>query len=106
MSRLSIISGALLLSALPAAAQQADPAIGRGIAMSACAACHRVEASPDGPSPNPDAPRFADVARMNSTTELSIRVFLRSSHAAMPNFMLGAEEIDSIAAYILGLARQ
>jgi hypothetical protein len=34
---------------------------------------------------------------------LSLKVFLRSSHRNMPNFILGREEIDSLASYILGL---
>jgi len=41
---------------------------------------------------------------MPSTTELTIKVFLRTSHAGMPNIMLSKEEADSLAAYILGLA--
>jgi hypothetical protein len=40
---------------------------------------------------------------MPSTTELSLKVFLRSSHKNMPNIILAREEIDSLASYILGL---
>jgi mono/diheme cytochrome c family protein len=41
---------------------------------------------------------------MPSTNELAIKVFLRSSHPTMPNIILSPEEIDSVAAYIVGLA--
>lgn len=43
---------------------------------------------------------------MPSTTELSLKVFLRSSHKNMPNFILSPEEIDSVTAYILGLKKK
>ena len=105
MNRSAFLAGALLLAVAPALAQEIDPALGRAIALNTCAACHRIDADPDGPSPNPDAPRFADIAKMRSATALSIGVFLRSTHPTMPNFNLGSEEIDSLTSYILGLAR-
>ena len=43
---------------------------------------------------------------MPSTTELSLKVFLRSSHKSMPNFILQPEETDDIVAYILSLRRK
>ena len=43
---------------------------------------------------------------MPSTTELAVKVFLRSSHPHMPDIILSPEEIDSVTAYILGLARR
>ncbi len=63
-------------------------------------------ADPEAKSPDPKAPRFLDVAQMPSTTELSIKVFLRSSHRNMPNFILSEEEIDGVAAYILKLKKK
>jgi hypothetical protein len=47
-----------------------------------------------------------DISRMPSTTELAIKVFLRSSHPHMPDFILSSAEVDSVAAYILGLAEK
>ena len=44
------------------------------------------------------------IARMPSTTQLSLKVFMQSSHGNMPNLVLNADEIDAIAAYILDLA--
>jgi hypothetical protein len=43
---------------------------------------------------------------MPSTTELSLKVFLRSSHRNMPNFILSREEMDSVTWYILGLKKK
>lgn len=91
---------------IPAGAQEFDTATGRRIAQTVCAECHQVDANPATNSPNPAAPRFADVARMPSTTELAIRVFLSSPHSSMPDIILRAEEIDSITAYILGFANK
>jgi len=85
-------------------AQSADPSIGRRIAASTCSACHQVEANATAPSPMANAPSFVAISRMPSMNELAIKVFLRTSHAPMPNILLSAEEIDSMAAYILGLA--
>ena len=93
--------GALLLIA-PALAQ--DATSGAQIVQSECAGCHAVGG--EAKSPEPNAPRFADVARLPSTTELSLKVFLRSSHKNMPNIMLEPDEIDSVASYILGLKKK
>jgi mono/diheme cytochrome c family protein len=97
------VSLALALIATPAMAASADPSTGEKIAKSECASCHAIGRAADAKSPDPKAPRFIDVAKMSSTTELSLKVFLRSSHRNMPNFILGREEIDSLASYILGL---
>lgn len=75
---------------------------GRRIADAWCANCHRV--APDGPGPATDAaPGFAAVAAMNSTTPMSLRVFLQSPHRNMPNFQLSRAETDNLIAYILSL---
>jgi mono/diheme cytochrome c family protein len=98
-----ILSIALLL---PAGAQSVDPSIGRHLAETTCSACHQIEAGSSPQSAKPAAPSFLDISRMPSTNELAIKVFLRSSHRAMPNFMLSPDEIDSVAAYIISLARK
>jgi mono/diheme cytochrome c family protein len=87
----------------PALAQSADPAIGHRLATSVCSACHAVGDDPAAQSPVAAAPRFVAIGRMPSMNERAITVFLRTSHAPMPNIMLSAEERDSVAAYILSL---
>ncbi|MFT4097216.1 MAG: cytochrome c [Rhodoblastus sp.] len=98
MSR-TLIAGLSLLLSLGAAFGQ--PADGRTIALAQCAACHDVGAGK--PASGKEGPSFHDIARMASTTELSLKVFLRSSHRNMPNLMLSADEVDALAAYILDL---
>lgn len=99
-SLLIAIAGA----AAPAAAQSTDPAAGRRLAASLCAECHRIDEKTPAKDETSLAPSFVDVARLPSTTELAIKVFLRSSHRRMPNLILTVDEIDSLAAYIVGLA--
>lgn len=89
--------------AAPALAANADPTFGAKLAKTECAACHAIGHDADAKSADAKAPRFVDVAKMPSTTELSLKVFLRSSHRNMPNIILTREEIDSLAAYILSL---
>ncbi|PPD46650.1 MAG: cytochrome C [Methylocystis sp.] len=102
VSTLAFLTGAVS----PAFAEAADSGVGARLVHDTCATCHAVGADPDAKSPDPKAPRFLDVAKMPSATELSIKVFLRSSHKHMPNFILTPEEIDGVAAYILGLGKK
>ena len=57
--------------------QSVDPSVGRHLAETVCSACHQINATLPNPSPNPAAPSFVDIARMPSTNELAIKVFLR-----------------------------
>ncbi|WP_049768112.1 c-type cytochrome [Methylocella silvestris] len=96
---------AAVVSFSNANAQTADPAIGRQLAETVCSACHQVGPVPTPQPANSKAPSFVDISRMPSTSELAIKVFLRSSHPTMPNIILDQQETDSIAAYILSLAK-
>ncbi|ATQ69247.1 MULTISPECIES: c-type cytochrome [Methylosinus] len=104
------IRAVLLLAALAGAttapAQTADPTAGRRLAASLCVECHRIDADTPARDAESKAPSFVELARMPSTNELAIKVFLRTSHAKMPNLILTADETDSIAAYIVGLAKK
>ena len=66
-----------------------------------CSQCHGV--TPDEGSHNPDAPRFVDLAAERSATEYSLRVFFRTPHATMPNFVLNPDDIEDIISYILSM---
>ena len=75
---------------------------GRTLAKGWCAECHRVESGRFGIF----AADFAEVAKLPSTTALSLTVFLQSNHKEMPNFSLKPAEADDIIAYILSLKNQ
>lgn len=94
----------IAVAAAPAAAQSVDPAEGGRLAETVCSACHLVGPGETRGGPNEDAPSFAAIAAMPSTNELSLKVFLRSSHGKMPNIILSPPEIESVVAYILSLA--
>jgi mono/diheme cytochrome c family protein len=72
---------------------------GRQTAMTVCASCHQVVGGKSGLGP----PSFSDIANMPSTTLLSLKVFLRSSHKEMPNLIISESDTDDVIAYILGL---
>jgi cytochrome c len=75
---------------------------GRRLANYWCTGCHAVEPKTEGIL----AADFEEIANVPSTTEMSLKVFLRSSHKSMPNFILQPEEADDIVAYILSLRRK
>ena len=84
------------------AAQQAegDPVAGQRLARQVCAECHAVEADQValiGPR------SFLEIAIDPHTTEPGLRLFLRSPHVFMPNFILTEEQIGDVVAYILSL---
>ena len=79
----------------------AEPADGRKVAQAQCARCHDIGVGPA--VSGREGPSFVDIAKMPSTTELSLKVFLRSSHRNMPNLILSADEVDALAAWILEL---
>jgi mono/diheme cytochrome c family protein len=74
---------------------------GETLAERWCAECHAVK--PNQSSANPAAPKFSDVAAEPSITELSLRAFLKTPHATMPNIMMKPDDMDDIVSYILSL---
>ena len=105
LGTVSFLASAQLASGIEVSGPQSvDPSVGRHLAETVCSTCHQI--STTSPSPNPAAPSFVDISRMPSMSELAIKVFLRTSHPTMPNFILTPEEIDSVTAYILSLARK
>jgi mono/diheme cytochrome c family protein len=99
---------ALPLIRPPAAAAQAlppdsggDVSTGLRLAQAWCAECHAVESK--APRRGKAVPDFAEIANRASTTALSLNVFFRSNHNAMPNFVIQQNEADHLAAYILSL---
>jgi mono/diheme cytochrome c family protein len=98
-------AGAVVMAlARPAAAQGVgDAGAGHDLARTVCGSCHNVEPSID--TSEDHVPTFAAIARMPSTTQLSLQVFLQTPHWPMPNLLLTHDEIDNIAAYILSMRK-
>lgn len=85
-------------------ADAASVARGKALVRQDCASCHAVE--PGGTSPNAKAPTFAAVANEPSATPYSLHVFLQTTHATMPNFVINSDDIDDIVAYIESLKQK
>jgi mono/diheme cytochrome c family protein len=83
-----------------AAAQQAgDPAAGRRLAEAWCSTCHVIGPGAAGPASGA-VPTFPSIARMPSATEMSLRAFLQTPHARMPDIQLSHEQADDVIAYM------
>jgi cytochrome c len=77
---------------------------GHRLAEAWCKECHAIEAIPTRPATS-TAPDFADIAGHPSTTALSLKVFLRTSHPSMPNIVIAPDQADELVDYILSLKR-
>ena len=96
---------AVLLAAtpIPLAAQEiGDVAAGSHLAATWCSSCHIVGPSAQTGSAT-GVPTFAAIARMSSTTPISLRAFLQTPHARMPDLHLSRDETDNLIAYIISL---
>ncbi|MEM8793313.1 MAG: cytochrome c [Pseudomonadota bacterium] len=79
-----------------------DRVAGGAFARDVCADCHHVEA--DEPTLLlTDIKPFRMIAEDPKTTVLSLRVFLRTPHQGMPDFILTSQQTDNVIAYILSL---
>lgn len=79
-----------------------DPDEGRRLATVWCNECHQV-GSQTLSTRNDVVPSYQAIAAMPSTTAMSIRAFLSTSHEVMPNFNLTNTQISDVSAYILSL---
>jgi mono/diheme cytochrome c family protein len=93
-----------LVWAVAAAAQDlpGDAAAGGKLAREVCANCHVVSAD-QAADAGIGAPTFFEVVADPSVTALSLRVFLQTPHATMPNLMLSPQETDDVISYMLTL---
>jgi mono/diheme cytochrome c family protein len=104
VSRLATAVGLILVALQPLAAQNSRSSVeaGRDLASQWCSGCHAVESKTVGIF----AADFAEIAKLPSTTALSLKVFFQTSHRSMPNFILQPNEANDIVAYILSLKRK
>lgn len=103
MRRLGWLIGIGCVAAASAAAQDlpGDPDSGAKLAGEVCAACHVV--SPDQMVDPGIGPSLLEVVEHPATTEMSLRAFLQTPHATMPNLMFSRDEMDDLIAYLLTL---
>jgi mono/diheme cytochrome c family protein len=100
-----LIIAAVFLIRVRLAAGEVSPAeVGHRLATAWCQECHAVE--PAALNSGKKAPDFVAIANMPSSTELSLKVFLASSHPTMPNIILKPTDTEDLVAYILSLRRK
>jgi mono/diheme cytochrome c family protein len=101
-----VIAAALLLVRMHRAdgAVAPDKSRGQQLVEAWCKECHSIDGSAVRTDKN-NAPDLRKVANMPSTTALSLKVFLNSSHTNMPNVIIQPSDADEIVHYILGLKR-
>jgi mono/diheme cytochrome c family protein len=98
---LLFIAAALLAAG---AARAQDIAAGKQIAQGQCSNCHLVD-SREPKTGGDTAPTFSSIARLKSTTEMSLAAFLSTSHGPMPDLLLSRTDIRDVSAYILSLRK-
>jgi mono/diheme cytochrome c family protein len=105
LAYLSFMVIAAVVAAPQARAQDlGDVQLGRTLANQVCSECHAVGPA-DSRSPNALAPRFEAVAATPGMTAMALNAFLHTSHRAMPNLLLTADQTNGIIAYILSLKK-
>ncbi len=104
--RLAWLASLYMAASLAPGVVRAQPAgdadEGRRLATTWCSECHQV-GSERLSRANDAVPSYQAIAAMPSTTAMSIRAFLSTSHQVMPDFNLTDAQIRDVAAYILSL---
>jgi cytochrome c len=76
---------------------------GHRLADAWCKNCHAIEAATAGARGR--GPDFVQIANRASTTALSLKVFMKTSHHRMPNLIIAPAQADDLTNYILSLKR-
>jgi mono/diheme cytochrome c family protein len=76
---------------------------GHALAEAWCENCHAIEAITAGARGR--GPDFVAIANRASTTALSLKVFMKTSHHRMPNLIITPAQADDLTNYILSLKR-
>lgn len=92
----------LMAPTAPVQAGEGSPGEGFKLAKQLCADCHAIGKGQPAFTP---VPSFTDIAASEHNAQ-SLRVFLRTPHATMPNIVLTDTQRDDIAAYIDSLGQE
>jgi mono/diheme cytochrome c family protein len=79
-----------------------DAGQGLAYAEKTCSGCHNVLRT-GAASPNKDAPPFKQIANTPGMSITALTVWSRTSHPTMPNFVIPANDMDNLIAYIMSL---
>ncbi|MEX2318352.1 MAG: cytochrome C [Bauldia sp.] len=84
------------------AQESGSPLRGFAYAAENCAECHAIDIA-DYDSPRDEAPSFMEIANSGQMSEVALFPFFQTSHETMPNFVVPADRIRDLTAYILSL---
>jgi mono/diheme cytochrome c family protein len=99
-AKIIVFSATVMLAAGAARAQ--DVKVGKAIARVWCSNCHLVDPQ-EQRTARDGVPTFLAIARMKSTTEMSLAAFLKTPHGGLPDSTLSRTEIQDVTGYILSL---
>lgn len=97
-----VVCAGLLMASGATAQTVGDADAGRALAQRWCTSCHVIDPTAHSASAT-GAPTFPGIARMVSTTALSLSAFLQTPHDRMPDLHLSHDEIADVTAFILSL---
>jgi cytochrome c len=97
-----VIAVSIVAAPTQASSVETDEADGFQFAKLHCAQCHRINRG-DTTIGFFEAPAFQTIADDPAVTATSLRVYLRTPHARMPDFILTDEQAQDIINYILSL---
>ena len=101
-TRLALFASMSLLAAGAEAQESGSPLGGAAYAADNCAECHAIDLD-DYDSPLLEAPSFMEIANSGEMSEVALFPFFQTSHETMPNFVVPADRIRDLTAYILSL---
>lgn len=81
--------------------EMGDPQEGFEYAKEVCANCHAILSN--GTSPVREAPTFDEIAKQSQRSAATIIERIEATHPSMPNIPMERDELNDLAAYILGL---
>lgn len=93
---------ASLSAPLAHAQESGSPVRGFDYALMHCAECHAIDVD-DFDSPLFEAPSFMEIANSGQMSERALIPFFQTPHEFMPNFVVPADAIRDLTAYILSL---
>ncbi len=93
----------VLLGNVGTNARAQDLANGKKLANNWCSKCHVIDGKVPPMGKTGAVPSFPAIAHTKSTTATSLRTFLSTSHATMPDYNLSQKEIGDVSEYILSL---
>lgn len=96
------ILAVVALVAVPAKAQDGNPAAGRAIAENYCVNCHDIE---PGGAPKQHPPSFSRIASYRPVEQIKYRITYPAYHASMPKLaeLIYPGQVNDLVAYILSL---